>query len=248
MAQDPKTRILGMIPARFGSRRFPGKPLAMIAGKSLIQRTYENAKKCNLLSDLIVATDDKRIYDHVLGFDGQAVMTSQDCPTGTERLAEAVKNNNELSDTDIVVNIQGDEPFLGLDVIESVVNILQNAEMSTAVVPIHDEKEAYDPSVNKCVLDKQGYALYFSRTLIPNGHTGKWDPKITYYKHLGIYGYRKGFLLRYAELAPTPLQMSEDLEQLKVLEHGFRIKVAVVENDSVGIDTPEDIKKVEQTL
>jgi 3-deoxy-manno-octulosonate cytidylyltransferase (CMP-KDO synthetase) len=251
MTEEPKHKIAGMIPARYGSRRLPGKPLIQISGKTLIQRTYENARRSPILDSLFVVTDDKRIFEHVLDFGGKAIMTSRECPTGTERLAEAVKNDGKFDNVEIVVNIQGDEPFLEPGIIERVVRILQedsDAVMSTAAVPIRDREEAIDYSVNKCVMDKHGNALYFSRTLIPNGHMGGWRPGINYYKHLGIYGYRRRFLTLYAELAPTPLQIAEDLEQLKVLEHGYRIKVAVVESQSIGIDTPEDIKKVENIL
>ncbi len=242
-------KIIGMIPARFGSSRFPGKPLAKISGKSLIQRTYENAKRCPLLQEIYVATDDERIFSHVEDFGGKAVMTSPDCPTGTERLAEAIHLN--FSEVDIVINIQGDEPLLEPEVIQDVGEILLNdpvAVMSTAAVPIRSQEEADSRSVNKCVIDTSGNALYFSRSLIPGGHSEKWDPNITYYKHLGIYGYRRDFLIHYAELDPTPLQMAEDLEQLKVLEHGFRIKVAVVDSQSIGVDTPDDVRRVEQKL
>ncbi len=242
-------RIIGMIPARYGSTRFPGKPLALIKGKTLIQRTYENGSKCPLLDALYVATDDPRIFDHVISFGGKAVMTSPNCPTGTERLAEAIRAN--FSSVDIIINIQGDEPLLEPKVIENVVKILEEdpvAVMSTAVVKIRSAEEALSRSVNKCVMDEKGNALYFSRGLIPHGHSGTWQPDITYYKHLGIYGYRRDFLFHYAELSPTPLQQAEDLEQLKVLEHGFRIKVAIVESDSIGVDRPEDINKIEQLL
>lgn len=242
-------RIIGMIPARFGSSRFPGKPLVQISGKSLIQRTYENAMRCNFLQDIYVATDDERIFSHVEGFGGKAVMTSVDCPTGTERLAEAIRLN--FKDVDIVINIQGDEPLLEPEVIREVGQILLDdpiAVMSTAAVRISSEEDALNRSVNKCVIDAQGNALYFSRSLIPGGHSGKWDPQGIYYKHLGIYGYRRDFLLHYADLEATPLQLAEDLEQLKVLEHGFRIKVAVVDSRSIGVDTPEDVIKVERNL
>lgn len=242
-------KIIGMIPARYASSRFPGKPLSLISGKSLIQRTYENSLKCTLLDDVIVATDDDRIFEHVESFGGKVIMTSVDCPTGTERLAEAIHAN--FKDVDVVINIQGDEPLLEPDVIRKVGEILINdpvAVMSTAVVKIDNEEDANSRSVNKCVIDANGNALYFSRSLLPGGHSGKWDPNKTYYKHLGIYGYRRDFLFHYAELSPTPLQLAEDLEQLKVLEHGFRIKVAVVDSVSIGVDTPEDINKVERML
>lgn len=244
-----RKHTLGMIPARFASTRFPGKPLVEINGKTLIQRTYENTKTCKALDDLVVATDNQKIFDHVKSFGGNVVMTSPKCPTGTERLAEAV--SQYYPDVDLIINIQGDEPFLEPVVIEKVIESLDSdlvAVMSTAVVKITTAEEALSSSVNKCVMDENGNALYFSRNLIPGGHGVKWRPEITYYKHLGIYGYRRDFLLHYAELEPTPLQLAEDLEQLKVLEHGYRIKVAVVESDSIGVDHPEDIKKIEQLL
>lgn len=242
-------KIIGMIPARYASTRLPGKPLSLISGKSLIQRTYENTQRCPFLDEVVVATDDDRIYTHVKEFGGEVVMTSVDCPTGTERLAEAIHAN--FKDVDIVINIQGDEPLLEPEVIQKVGEALLNdtvAVMSTAVVKIDNEEDANNRSVNKCIIDTNSNALYFSRSLLPGGHSGKWDPSQTYYKHLGIYAYRRDFLLHYAELSPTPLQIAEDLEQLKVLEHGFRIKVAVVDSASIGVDTPEDINKVERML
>jgi 3-deoxy-manno-octulosonate cytidylyltransferase (CMP-KDO synthetase) len=248
---NKKLKILGLIPARYGSTRFPGKPLALIAGKTLIQRTYENAKLCHSLDDIAVATDDERIFEHVKGFGGKVVMTSPECPTGTERLAEAVRKYDLFSDYGIIINVQGDEPLLQSKVIESVIDKLvedELAAMSTAVIKLTSKEEAANYSVVKCVMDQKGNALYFSRTLIPNGHSGEWHPKTTYYKHLGIYGYRREFLFHYAELKPTPLQLSEDLEQLKVLEHGYKIKVAIVDSISLGVDKPEDIKKIEHLL
>ncbi|NGX58069.1 MAG: 3-deoxy-manno-octulosonate cytidylyltransferase [Chlamydiae bacterium] len=242
-----QAQVIGIIPARYGSRRFPGKPLASIAGKSLIQRTYENAKKCSLFNHLIVATEDQRIYDHVLEFQGEVVMTSPDSPTGTERVVEAL-SQIQAPDDAIIVNIQGDVPLLETLVIEEVVNLLiQNEQevMSTAVVPITQEAEALDPHIVKCILDKTNHALYFSRGLIP---CGEFRQDVVYYHHLGIYAYRKEFVRHYMTLDPTPLQMAEDLEQLKVLEHGFRIKVAIVESTSFGVDRPQDIKRVEDNL
>lgn len=251
MPEKKLPKIVGIIPARYGSSRFPGKPLADILGKSLIQRTYENAKKCSLLDDVIAATDDKRIFDHVLQFGGKAVMTSPHCPTGSDRLIEAVENGPRLREASIIINIQGDEPCLEPIVIEQVVQLLledPSAVMSTAVMKIHSEVEALNPSVVKCSMDCRGQALYFSRALIPGGPGAKFNPSLTYFKHIGIYGYRREFLLTYGKLPQTPLQLAEDLEQLKVLEHGYRIKTAIVESTSVSVDHPEDIKKVESLL
>lgn len=244
-------KVVGLIPARYGSSRFPGKPLADILGKSLIQRTYENTKKCPILDDVFVATDDDRIFDHVISFGGKAIMTSSYCPTGSDRLIEAVEKAPSLKEASIIVNIQGDEPCLESIVIEKVVHLLledPSAVMSTAVMRIHSELEALNPSVVKCSMDCHGNALYFSRALIPGGPKVKFNPELSYFKHIGIYGYRKSFLLKYGTLTQTPLQKAEDLEQLKVLEHGYKIKTAIVESASVSVDHPEDIKKVESLL
>lgn len=240
--------IIGIIPARYGSTRFPGKPLVKIAGKTLIQRTYENAKSCKILDKIIIATDDKRIYDHVKEFQGQVIMTSVDCPTGTDRLAEVIRKDSSLSHAQIIVNIQGDEPTIDPKIIESVaitLNECKEAAVATAVVQINSEEEALNPSVVKCVLDLQGFALYFSRGLIPAGKNLKYDPGQVYFRHLGLYAYRRDFLLHYGSLSQTPLQLAEDLEQLRVLENGYRIKAAIVEGESRDVNTPEDIKKVE---
>lgn len=251
MSEIKPLKVVGIIPARYGSSRFPGKPLANILGKSLIQRTYENSKNCSFLEDVFVATDDQRIFDHVEAFGGKVMMTSSICPTGSDRLIEAVEKDPRLKDASIIINIQGDEPCLEPKVIQQVVQLLKDdslAVMSTAVMKIHSESEALNPSVVKCSLDKFGNALYFSRSLIPGGPSAKFNPQLNYFKHIGIYGYRKDFLLTYGKLSPTPLQLAEDLEQLKVLEHGYRIKTAIVESASVSVDHPEDIKKVELLL
>lgn len=245
------SKILGVIPARYASFRFPGKILAPITGKSLIQHTYENASRCSLLNRIVIATDDVRIYDHVAGFGAEVVMTSISCPTGTDRIIEAIQKNPDLNDADIVVNIQGDEPCIDPEVIRKVAELLINdpqAVMSTAAVKFEPEEDIHAPSLVKCVFDCNFNALYFSRAPIATGHKGIWTPKSPVYRHMGIYCYRKDFLLRYAELPQTDLQKAEDLEQLKVLEHGYRIKVAVVDNFSIGVDLPEDIQKVEQWL
>jgi 3-deoxy-manno-octulosonate cytidylyltransferase (CMP-KDO synthetase) len=244
------SKVAGIIPARYSSSRFPGKALAQILGKSLIQRTYENALLCPLLSDLIVATDDSRIFEHVEAFGGKAVMTSPECPTGTDRLAEAVKNTSFLNHVDIFLNIQGDEPCLDPKVMQAVIEALQEdpqAPVSTAITPLLPE-EAHLSSTVKCVIDLQQYALYFSRALIPGSKTLSFNKKHPYWKHLGLYCYRRDFLLRYPDLSSTPLQQCEDLEQLKILEHGYKIKTAIVETESMDVNTPEDIKKVELLL
>lgn len=251
MIKDHQSAIVAIIPARYGSTRFPGKILAPIHGKSLIQHTYENATRCSLLDDILIATDDLRIYDHVNSFGGKAVMTPIECANGSDRLACVIDQFPSLQNASVIVNIQGDEPCVEPSVTENIVKILQgdpSAVMSTAVVPITTEEEAANPGDVKCVLDLYGNVLYFSRALIPGNLNNTYRPNTIYYKHLGIYAYRPQFLLTYRDLPMTPLQRTEDLEQLKVLEHGYKIKAAVVNSASIGVNTPEDIKKVEQEL
>lgn len=251
MTSIQKPAIVAIIPARFSSTRFPGKPLAKIKGKTLIQRTYENAARCTLIEELIVATDDARIFDHVASFGGKVVMTPQECATGSDRLAYVVKQEQALQKATMIVNIQGDEPCLDPETVRQVIQALlssSEAVMATAVVRFQNKEEALNPAEVKCVLDLQGNVLYFSRALIPGNPTLQFKDEMAYYKHLGIYAYRPQFLLTYAELPITPLQSIEDLEQLKVLEHGYKIKAVVVTSTSLGVNTPEDIKKVEQEL
>lgn len=248
--EGKKVSSIGIIPARYGSTRFPGKPLIKILGKTLLQRTYENARHCALLKRLIVATDDARIYQHVHDFGGEAVLTSHTCATGTDRLAEAYFSNQAFQ-SDIIVNIQGDEPCLDVTAIEKVISLLiedHQATMATAATIIQSEAEAINPNVVKCVFDKTGKALYFSRALIPSNKNGTYDPSATYYKHLGLYAYRPQFLKAFQAWPKTTLQINEDLEQLKVLEHGGHIKVALASHDSYGVDTPEDILTIEKLL
>ncbi|MEM1282662.1 MAG: 3-deoxy-manno-octulosonate cytidylyltransferase [Chlamydiota bacterium] len=246
----PKNNIVGVIPARLQSKRFPRKMLVDINGKPLIQHTYENALSSKKLDTLVIATESKEIYDCAKQFGANVVMTSFDCLSGTDRVAEAIENNPEFAHTKIVVNIQGDEPNLASSTIDSVVQALEddeNAEVSTACVKIDSAKDLHNASVVKCTINLNGQALYFSRAMIPHGKTGEFKSELVYYKHFGIYCFRKDFLLKYGSLPSTPLQLAEDLEQLKILEHGYHIHVVEVETDSIGIDTPEDLKKFLQS-
>lgn len=250
MTKKRDCNVVGIIPARFASSRFPGKLLVKIHDKTIIQHTYENARKSNHFDELIVATDDQRIYDHVLAFGGKVTMTPQ-CATGTDRLAYVVENETRLQEAEMIINIQGDEPCLDPKAIQAIIEALRqdcDSVMSTAVAKIHCEEEAHNPSEVKCVLDMKGNALYFSRSLIPGNGQLKYRKEVTYYKHIGIYAFKPDFLLHYAKLPQTPLQIAEDLEQLKVLEHGYKIKTAIVNTVNVGVNTPEDIKKVELEL
>jgi len=245
-------KIIGIIPARYGSSRFPGKMLAPVAGKPLVQHTWEKAQRFGFLDDVVVATDDERIYDCILELGGQAVMTSIDCPTGTDRLAEVVRNHPQFGDAEIIVNIQGDDPFIGESTIHQAVEHLladDKAVMGTAVCPLTCLEKATDSSIVKCVLDLHGNALYFSRSLVPGGHALQALPNQTYYQHIGLYLFRPDFLLKYGDLPPTPLQLAEDLEQLKVLEHGYRIRAAIVPPlAGIHINTKEDLIKAEAHL
>jgi len=243
-----KKKVIGIIPARFASSRFPGKLLFNICGKPLIEHTFENAKKCVDIDELFVATDNKRIASHILSLGGKVIMTSIKCKNGTERVIEAIKNNTNLQKSDLIVNIQGDHPNISSSTLTSSIDLLKNddvAVMSTAVSEI-DYKKALSSHIVKCVIDKKSNALYFSRSIIPF-RKSKLD-KTKFYYHIGLYVYKTSFLLKLNELNSTSLQEEEDLEQLKILEHGYKIKVAIVNENELGVDTPEDIKKVEKYL
>lgn len=244
-------KIIGIIPARYGSTRFPGKPLVPILGKTLLQRTYENTCLSSSLDHVIIATDDKRIYDHAKSFGGSVVMTSEDCLTGTDRLAEVLHYHPEYLEASVIVNIQGDEPCIDPLAIDRVAQLLlddPSAMMATVVTRLTTEEEALNSSVVKCVMDQYSNALYFSRALIPANKKASFNLNTPYYRHVGLYAYRPSFIVTYQKLSPTPLQLAEDLEQLKVLEHGYRIKAALIDHVSIGVDYPEDIYKVEQWL
>lgn len=237
-----RLKVIGVIPARYQSARLNGKPLAPIGGKPMIERVYRQAAKSELLSDLVVATDDERIFRAVEAFGGKAVMTSPDHPSGTDRVAEAAAG----SDADVVVNIQGDEPFLSPRVLDQLVEPFQadaSLEMSTLARRIEDEQALGDPNVVKVVFDRRGDALYFSRSLVPYPRRRQVHAA---YEHIGLYGFRRDFLLAYAKLEPTPLERTEALEQLRALENGHAIRV-VVTADHLGlsVDTPADLARAE---
>jgi 3-deoxy-manno-octulosonate cytidylyltransferase (CMP-KDO synthetase) len=238
--------VIGVIPARFQSVRLEGKPLALIGGRPMIQHVYERAAKSALLTDLLVATDDARIFDAVRGFGGKAVMTSPDHRSGTDRVAEATAE----ADADVVVNIQGDEPFISPRVIDQLVQPFHSesgVEMSTLMRPIDNDRDLQDPNVVKVVVDQAGFALYFSRSLIPYPRNAAPDPQA--FEHIGLYAYTKAFLGEYSRMPPTRLERIEGLEQLRVLENGRRIRV-VETHDHLGlsVDTPGDLARAEQFL
>ncbi len=243
--------IVAVIPARYGSTRFPGKSLAMIKDKPMIQWVYERTKRSKLVSTVIVATDDERIEQAVSSFGGEAMMTSRDHTTGTDRIAEVAGKYR----CDIIVNVQGDEPLIQPEMIDQAIQPLlddHTVPMSTLCKKILLHEEAFDPNVVKVVFDKQGFALYFSRAPIPwdrDGWAGKssWNElSVTkpLYKHIGLYVYRKNFLLQYARMPQTVLETTEKLEQLRALEYGHKIKTVVTQYDSFGVDIPGDLSKI----
>uniref|UniRef100_U5G298 3-deoxy-manno-octulosonate cytidylyltransferase n=1 Tax=Populus trichocarpa TaxID=3694 RepID=U5G298_POPTR len=235
-----RSQVVGIIPARYASSRFEGKPLVNILGKPMIQRTWERAKLATTLDHIVVATDDEKIAECCRGFGADVVMTSESCRNGTERCNEALQKLDKKYD--VVVNIQGDEPLIEPEIIDGIVKSLQaapDAVFSTAVTSLKPE-DAFDPNRVKCVVDNQGYAIYFSRGLIPYNKSGKVNPQFPYLLHLGIQ--------IYPELQPTPLQLEEDLEQLKVLENGYKMKVIKVDHEAHGVDIPEDVEKIETLM
>ncbi|HUC85543.1 MAG TPA: 3-deoxy-manno-octulosonate cytidylyltransferase [Candidatus Acidoferrales bacterium] len=242
-------KIIGIIPARFASTRFPGKPLALIAGKSLLQRVVEQSRKAASLCDVVVATDDERIVRAAAGF-CRVELTRSDHPSGSDRIAEVA----ERIACDAVVNIQGDEPLIEPAVIDAVAAALARSEMSTAATPIRNPGDYDNPNVVKVIVNAAGGALYFSRRTIPylreaaNRPISEQLAAFPFLKHVGIYGYRRETLLRLVKFPVSPLESAERLEQLRALDHGLGIAVVNVEYDSVGVDVPEDVGKVEKIL
>ena len=237
-------KVVVIIPSRYQSSRFMGKPLADVLGKPMIQHVYERVLKSKTASMAAVATDDRRIFEAVEKFGGRVILTSPDHPSGTDRIAEAVETLG-LADTDIVVNIQGDQPTFEPSQIDEVVQPLledSTVDFSTLIYRIRRDEEVSDPNAVKVVFDKDRFALYFSRATIPfvRDRGGKAD----YWKHHGIYAYRKSFLIAFTKLPQGTLEKLEALEQLRALEHGHRIKVVETEFDSIEVDTPADLERV----
>lgn len=240
-------QFIGIIPSRYASTRFPGKPLADIGGKTMVQRVYEQALK--VLPTVYVATDDTRIFDEVVRFGGKVVMTSPDHQSGTDRCAEALGNvQSQLGRTfGVVVNIQGDEPFIAPEQIELLCSCFENpkTDIATLVKPITGRDAVFDPNKPKVVLGAEGQALYFSRSPIPylrGTEHDQWHLTHTYFQHIGLYAYRADVLGQITQIEPSVLEKAESLEQLRWLEYGYRIAVKQTEHASIGIDTPEDLE------
>ena len=251
--------VVAVIPARYGSTRLPGKPLAIIGGKPMIQHVYENASKAKLLDQIIVATDDRRIEEAVKKFGGNVVRTSKDHASGTDRLAEVAR---KLKAADWLVNIQGDLPFIRSQTIARAIQPLMDDRkipMGTVCTAIYEMKDWQNPNVVKVLKDRAGFALYFSRAPIPffrnneidvagKTSTSSSNQRLWGYRHLGLYVYRRDFLLKFAGLRPTPLERIESLEQLRALQNGYPIYVAEVDEHPIEVDTPDDLKKAEHYL
>lgn len=255
--------IVAVIPARYHSSRFPGKPLADIHGKPMVQHVYERARSSALLDDVMVATDDVRIADTVRKFGGKIVMTSPDHRTGSERVAEVAEGIG----AEIIANIQGDEPLIRGEIIDEAIRPLvsdRSIQISTLKRPLTQVSDWFNPNVVKVVTDREGFALYFSRSPIPFFHDEPWKgrqvlaekeehgtislPSGPLYGHIGLYVYRRSLLLSIRQMEPTPLERAEGLEQLRLLENGFRIKVIQTDYHPVGVDTPEDLQEVREKL
>jgi 3-deoxy-manno-octulosonate cytidylyltransferase (CMP-KDO synthetase) len=251
---------VGVIPARYGSSRLPGKPLAELQGKPLLYYVYHRASRARTLNEVLIATDDERIFNAAKGFGARVVMTRGDHRSGTDRIAEVADG----IDADLIVNIQGDEPLIDFCAIDQAVEALQSgpeADMATLKTPLLTAEELWNPNVVKVVTDLNNYALYFSRSPIPflrsvfSTDAGpkqelqrKPDLLKSFYRHIGLYVFRRNFLLRFTRWTPTPLELSEDLEQLRALEHGARIKVDTSQLSITGIDTPEDLERIRKMV
>jgi 3-deoxy-manno-octulosonate cytidylyltransferase (CMP-KDO synthetase) len=239
-------KVLGIIPARYASSRFPGKPLVDIAGKSMIQRVYEQAKKCINLTEVIVATDDDRIFNHVHAFGGVAVMTGANHQSGTDRCAEVALLHPEY---DVIINIQGDEPYIDPEQITKLAACFINADtqIATLIKRIKTEDELFNNNSPKVVINKLSEAIYFSRSTLPHirgQEPQNWLEFYTYFKHIGIYGYRADVLQQITKLPMSSLEKAESLEQLRWIENGYRIKVAETELETYAVDVPEDLQKL----
>lgn len=243
-----------LIPARYGSTRFPGKPVVSLLGKPVIQHVYENASRATRAAEVIVATDSETIFETVLSFGGKAVMTSTDHASGTDRIAEAARE----MEYDIIVNVQGDEPLIRPEMIDEVIDVLDDsrASIGTLVTRIREAREIADPNVVKAVFDDEGFALYFSRAPIPF-HRDEWKgldrvpafgAQAHVFKHIGIYSYRRDALIRMSGLPPSRLEQIEKLEQLRALVNGLRIKVRETVHETFGVDTPEDLERIARCL
>lgn len=241
-------KIIGLIPARYDSNRFPGKVLAEFEGKTILQHVYEKAKRSSLLEELVVATDDKRVYDAAVGFGAPVVITPKKYSSGTDRIADALSG----LDCEIAVNIQGDQPCLVPEIIdETITRLMSQPDLSVAtpICTLTDVKDVFNPNIVKVVIDQKGYALYFSRSPIPyiNTNVKNIEEGMVFYKHIGIYAFRKKFLDMYSKLNKSSLEVTEKLEQLRIIENGYKIMTVKTVYDSPSVDIKEDIENISST-
>lgn len=237
-------RSIGIIPARYGSSRLPGKPLALINGKTMIQRVYEQASQSASLSAVVVATDDERILKTVEEFGGKALMTNSEHQSGTDRCLDALNQLEE--DYEIVVNIQGDEPYISPEQIDLILSCFhsENTEIATLVKLIEEETDLWNPNKPKVIMDEDDFAIYFSRQCIPymkEHEKSEWQKQFNFYKHIGMYAYRAATLKEICSLKMSRLEKAEGLEQLRWIEHGYKIKTAISDTEAFSVDTPEDL-------
>ncbi len=242
-------KFIGIIPARYASTRFPGKPLALLGGKAVIQRVYEQVT--DVLGEAWVATDDERILQAVEAFGGRAVMTRSDHRSGTDRIEEAAEKLG--TEADVIINVQGDEPFIQRSQIETLMHLFDDPQTQIGTIgkPFETMEQVANPNSPKIVTDLRGYALYFSRSIIPfvrGKEQAEWAASFTFLKHLGLYAYRREVLRQVTQLPQSPLELAESLEQLRWLQNGYRIKVGLTDVETVGIDTPDDLRRAEAFL
>ena len=246
-----KEKVVCIIPARYGSERLPGKVLYKIKGKTILQRVYERAKLIKEFSDIYIATDSEEIIEEAEKFKAKTILTSKKCRSGSDRVAEASRK----IDASIIVNIQADEPFLPKSAVEKPLKMMFDDKkllITTSATKIRKKEELYDPNIVKVVIDNNNFALYFSRSLIPfpriyfSEDKLPYQKKVIFYKHIGVYLFRKKFLEKFAEMETSFLEKIEKLEQLRIIENGYKIKVAIIKKDSVSVDTIEDIRKLER--
>lgn len=242
-------KFIAIIPARYASTRFPGKPLAILGGKYVIQHVYDTVSQ--VIDEVYVATDDERIYNAVISFGGKAVMTRSDHKSGTDRIEEAAEKI--ATDADVIINVQGDEPFIQCSQIETVCQCFEdpNTQIATIGKPFSDMQAVENPNSPKIVVDNNGYAMYFSRSVIPfirGVERTEWINSYPFLKHIGLYAYRRNVLNEITQLAQSSLEKAESLEQLRWLQNGYRIKVGITDIETIGIDTPKDLQRAEEYL
>jgi 3-deoxy-manno-octulosonate cytidylyltransferase (CMP-KDO synthetase) len=241
-------KAIAIIPARYESTRFPGKPLAKLGAKYIIQHVYERVLGSNLFAEVVVGTDDQRIFEEVESFGGKVVLTSKKHESGTDRVAEVCRKLSSCSNADVVVNVQGDEPFISREPLKKLIAAFDDPAVQVASLMHRMKKDFDDPNSVKVVCDKEGFSLYFSRKVIPFEQGNKLEQKPEYFRHIGVYAFRREMLFRFVEMQHGKLEQIEKLEQLRLLENGIRIKMIKTDYEGIGIDTPQDLEKAERII